>query len=124
MADGGFLEFLIGGWLGARDERRRASRPAAAPRPPSAVERGTVRLLRRIFARDPAGVEAAAAAAKTARRRRERLQRARASARRRALRKARGLAALVLVVAALLFALAVLGRVSEHGTAPTVTHRG
>ena len=50
MADG-FFEFLIGRWLGVRDERRRAAREASGPQPPSAVERGVVRLLRRIASR-------------------------------------------------------------------------
>ena len=138
MADG-FLEFLIGGWLGARDERRRAARraatcqaaarqaaagrdtahKAAGPRPPSAVERGTVRLLHRVVARDPG----AAAIKASAGRRRELLHRARASARRRALRKVRGFAALILIVAGLLLTLAILGRLSEHSATLTTMHR-
>ncbi len=127
----GFLEFLIGRWLGVRDERRRVARETGGRR--SALERGTVALLRRIFplasegaeratarvlARDPVSAAAARAAEDArAQRRRERLRRARASARRRMLRKAGRTATLVLVIAGLLLVLAILGRLSER-------HRG
>ena len=128
---GGFLEFLIGHWLGVRDERRRAIREAKGPQPPSSVERGTVILLRRIFrtkargdraasralARDVALVAATQAAedARARRRRRERLARAKASARRRALRKARRIAVLVVICVGVLLVLWVVNGVTERG---------